>query len=77
MTVSILSNCRTISPIGLNGGGPGSKGKNILIGLNSVETSLDSSCQVDVVLGDSLIIQTPGGGGFGSPSASNMRILTD
>ncbi|OUW05549.1 MAG: hypothetical protein CBD16_00830 [Betaproteobacteria bacterium TMED156] len=69
MTVSILSNCRTIPPHGLIGGGPGERGKNIFISADNIEIELDPSCQLDVEIGDSIKIHTPGGGGFGFRSA--------
>jgi len=68
MVVSILSNCRTVSPHGLNGGASGARGENILITANKTETILQSDCELDVEKGDTVKIKTPGGGGYGNPS---------
>ena len=68
MVVSILSNCRTISPHGLNGGASGVRGENILISANKTETILQSDCELNVSTGDTLKIKTPGGGGYGNLS---------
>ena len=68
MVVSILSNCRRISPHGLNGGAPGARGENILITANKTETILQSDCELNVNKGDTVKINTPGGGGYGNPS---------
>lgn len=65
MIVSILSNRRRHSPHGLNGGRDGAAGRNyILRGEEIVELPFRAS--VPVSPGDCLIIETPGGGGFGS-----------
>ena len=68
MVVSILSNCRTISPHGLDGGNSGVRGENILITANKTETILQSDCEFVVEKGDTVKINTPGGGGYGNPS---------
>ena len=33
--------------------------------------------QVDVEIGDSIIIKTPGGGGFGNPAERDPQLLAD
>jgi 5-oxoprolinase (ATP-hydrolysing) len=60
--VSVLSQRRSLAPFGLNGGGPGSPGQNLLNG-----RELTGACAFDAVAGDRLTILTPGGGGFGTP----------
>ena len=67
MVVSILSNCRRISPHGLNGGSSGMRGENILITTDQAITILGSDCELDVKKGDTVKINTPGGGGYGDP----------
>jgi len=50
----------------LNGGQPGSLGRNTLTKAGSVETvDLGGKAQITVQPGDVLTIETPGGGGFG------------
>jgi N-methylhydantoinase B len=60
--LSILSERRRHSPQGRKGGGPGSAGRNLL---NGVE--LPPKVTRDVQRGDVVRIETPGGGGYGSP----------
>ena len=67
MVVSILSNCRRISPHGLNGGSAGMRGENTLITTDQVITILGSDCELDVKKGDTVKINTPGGGPYGDP----------
>jgi N-methylhydantoinase B len=64
--VTILSDRRTRGPWGLAGGLPGLPGRNTLI-RNGVERALASKLQLAVRPGDVLRIETPGGGGWGSP----------
>ena len=64
-TASILSGRRKIAPHGLDGGGPG------VCGVNSVERAggeveaLGGCDSTDMAPGDVLVIETPGGGGYG------------
>ncbi len=62
--VSLLSERRKNGPWGLNGGGPGNPGKNILI-KNDEKIILPSKVNIKVKKGDRLIVETPGGGGYG------------
>ena len=62
--VSIVSERRTIPPYGSSGGQPGSCGVNILRS-DSGETVLEGKVERQVKAGESIEIQTPGGGGFG------------
>jgi 5-oxoprolinase (ATP-hydrolysing) len=66
MTASILSSHRTVPPFGLAGGQPGALGRNYLLKADGTEVLIGSQAQVQVEPGDRLIIETPGGGGFGA-----------
>lgn len=66
MTASILSSHRQVPPFGLAGGQPGAVGRNLLSKADGTETLLPGQDQVEVREGDRLIIETPGGGGFGA-----------
>lgn len=66
MTASILSTRRRIPPFGLYGGKPGACGQNTLIRSNGTRQDLGPQAQVEVAAGDVLIIETPGGGGYGN-----------
>jgi N-methylhydantoinase B/oxoprolinase/acetone carboxylase alpha subunit len=59
--VTLLSDRRMTRPYGLEGGEPGQPGRNRLR-QNGVEKDLPGKCSFSVSAGDSLIIETPGGG---------------
>jgi N-methylhydantoinase B/oxoprolinase/acetone carboxylase alpha subunit len=63
--VSIISERRNFSPYGLHGGKNGVKGRNILISKGQKKT-LGSKVNLKVFPGDTLRIETPGGGGYGA-----------
>jgi N-methylhydantoinase B/oxoprolinase/acetone carboxylase alpha subunit len=65
MSAAILSNHRKIAPFGLHGGQEGATGKTSVLRLNGKVQTLASSEKVHMEAGESFIIQTPGGGGFG------------
>jgi N-methylhydantoinase B/oxoprolinase/acetone carboxylase alpha subunit len=60
-----LSNHRRIAPFGANGGKPGTTGRNTVRRASGEETVLGSTATVSLEPGDTLIIETPGGGGYG------------
>ncbi|HEX7775203.1 MAG TPA: hydantoinase B/oxoprolinase family protein, partial [Parvibaculum sp.] len=66
MTVSILSTHRIVPPFGLAGGSAASLGKNAVRHANGSIENLAGSDQVELEVGDTILIQTPGGGGFGA-----------
>jgi 5-oxoprolinase (ATP-hydrolysing) len=65
MTVSILSNRRRVAPPGLAGGADGAPGVNRLVRGNGETVQLPACASVEVAAGDQIVIETPGGGGFG------------
>ena len=65
MTAGILSSHRKFPPFGLNNGKSGQVGINTLIKNNGKIEILPSCVQIDLQAGDSIQIETPGGGGFG------------
>ncbi len=64
MQVGILSGHRHTPPQGLDGGGPGACGRNMLIG-QAGERMLDACVALEVAPGERIRIETPGGGGCG------------
>lgn len=68
MCVSLLTGHRKVAPYGMSGGLPGHTGENSLVKNNGEELNLPSCCSFDVSEGDTLVIKTPGGGGFGKPN---------
>jgi len=67
MEVMILSNRRRIPPYGCAGGSPGALGQNWLERANGDIIPLKGCDRVQVQAGDLVMIETPGGGGYGSP----------
>jgi len=67
MTVSVLSGHRRIAPYGMSGGGPGALGHTWVQRRDGGRTELASADSTEVGVGDVLVVQTPGGGGFGPP----------
>jgi 5-oxoprolinase (ATP-hydrolysing) len=67
MSVSLLTTHRTVQPLGLAGGENGQSGENLLERTDGSHISLDPAAQVDLKPGETIIIRTPGGGGFGTP----------
>ena len=66
-TLSIMAERNKIKPWGIAGGHGGVVGKYILVSPDGSETKLPSKCTVSISRGDTLIIRTPGGGGYGDP----------
>jgi N-methylhydantoinase B/oxoprolinase/acetone carboxylase alpha subunit len=64
--LTIMSDRRRFPPYGVQGGGPGAKGKNTLISAGRSKT-LGSKVNIKLRPGDRLKVETPGGGGFGRP----------
>jgi N-methylhydantoinase B len=60
-----------IKPWGLNGGHGGAPGEFILVKADGTETKLPSKVSIEMSRGDTLIIRTPGGGGYGNPKDRN------
>ncbi|KAK0361164.1 hypothetical protein LTR94_024419, partial [Friedmanniomyces endolithicus] len=70
MTAAILSNRRRIAPFGVEGGGPGEVGRNRIERVSGAVETLASTAEASMQPGDVFIIETPGGGGFGSREPS-------
>jgi N-methylhydantoinase B len=66
MTAGILSNNRVNPPFGLQGGTSGKVGKNYVIKQDGTLKQLSSTATVKMSPGDTFVIETPGGGGFGA-----------
>jgi 5-oxoprolinase (ATP-hydrolysing) len=66
VTVSLLTERRVVAPYGLEGGRPGARGRNAVVRGGRVE-ELASHVVVALAAGDELVIETPGGGGYGVP----------
>ena len=67
MRAAILSNNRTTRPPGLAGGKPGQPGSNYVLHPDGTRTDYGAVAEFPVAAGDVLVIETPGGGGYGAP----------
>ena len=67
MTAAIVSGRRQTSAHGLAGGERGAPGCNRVQRVTGEQQQLDACDQVEMQPGDSFIVETPGGGGYGKP----------
>ena len=70
MSAAILANRRQIPPFGLNGAEPGQVGRNSLTRADGQVAELNSCDSCELQTGDTLVIETPGGGGYNSLTGS-------
>ncbi|GMQ79397.1 MAG: hydantoinase B/oxoprolinase family protein [Anaerolineae bacterium] len=63
-TATIVSDRRRFPPFGINGGQPGERGCNWLI-RKGKKIQLGGKVKLDLEKGDQILIETPGGGGWG------------
>ncbi|MFN8895301.1 MAG: hydantoinase B/oxoprolinase family protein [Betaproteobacteria bacterium] len=68
MTASILSNGRTVPAFGMAGGLPGALGVNRVERADGRIETLAHIGQVEMQPGDVFVVETPGGGGYGTPA---------
>jgi 5-oxoprolinase (ATP-hydrolysing) len=69
MTAAILSGHRRIPPYGLAGGGPGRPGRNAVERADGRVEELAGTDRTEMAEGDVFVIETPGGGGYGTPDS--------
>lgn len=68
LTVSVLTQHRKVAPYGLAGGGEGQCGRQVWVSKAGVK-ALESVASLPVEAGDRIVIETPGGGGWGLVAA--------
>ena len=68
--VTLMTERRRFEPWGLAGGKPGAVGRNLLIRANRERVELPSKATFEVEPGDAVVVETPGGGGWGKPAGS-------
>lgn len=67
LEVSLLTQRRgAYAPYGLNGGSPGALGRNTLVQHDGTTRRLSGAEQFHAEAGDMLVVETPGGGGWGA-----------
>jgi 5-oxoprolinase (ATP-hydrolysing) len=65
MTAAMLANHRRVAPFGVAGGGVGALGRNWVERADGRREEFDATFTVAMEAGDTFVIETPGGGGFG------------
>jgi N-methylhydantoinase B/oxoprolinase/acetone carboxylase alpha subunit len=64
-TATLLTERRNTRPYGARGGEPGASGSNSVIRASGVVERIPAKARIELKPGDRLVIETPGGGGFG------------
>ncbi|MFQ5561989.1 MAG: hydantoinase B/oxoprolinase family protein [Parvularculaceae bacterium] len=67
-TVCFVSSRRTVAPFGLQGGKNGAAGRQWIERAHGGREDLKGAAQAELNAGDAIVIETPGGGGYGRPS---------
>jgi 5-oxoprolinase (ATP-hydrolysing) len=70
MQVSILSERRVFAPYSIGDACPGARGRNLLVRTNGTRVNLGAKNSITVQPGESIRIETPGGGGYSGTSKS-------
>ncbi len=65
MNAAILSNRRALAPPGLAGGGDAMPGINRVERADGTIEELPATAEIALAPGDVVVIETPGGGGYG------------
>ena len=65
MSLSLLTQHRTTGPYGLAGGRSGAPGSQVVVRATGERRALASIDSCEVEAGDRLLLETPGGGGYG------------
>jgi 5-oxoprolinase (ATP-hydrolysing) len=74
MTVTTLAGHRRFPAFGLAGGGPGALGRHWVERADGSVTELRGCDSVRLAAGDTFVIETPGGGGFGNFAPERTRL---
>src|SRR5712692_1939928 len=76
MTVTTLSTHRRVRPYGMAAGEPGALGRHWVEHADGSVTPMRGCDSVAVAAGDVFVIETPGGGGYGSPAESQPTLIS-
>ena len=71
MDAAILASHRTVAPPGLAGGRPGAVGRTAIERADGRVEELAAADTAHVRAGDCLVVETPGGGGYGEPDTQD------
>jgi len=64
---TVIAERRRLAPWGVEGGGPGARGRNLIRHRDGRVESMPGKFQAQLAAGDRLVVETPGGGGYGKP----------
>jgi 5-oxoprolinase (ATP-hydrolysing) len=67
MTVTTLASHRRVAPYGMAGGSPGALGRHWLERADGTVTAMAGCDSAQAGAGDLFVLETPGGGGYGTP----------
>ena len=67
MTVTVLASRRNVPPFGIAGGEPGKAGRQWVERSDGTIEPIGGRDQAEIETGDAVVIETPGGGGYGKP----------
>jgi N-methylhydantoinase B/oxoprolinase/acetone carboxylase alpha subunit len=70
-SITLLTERRSSSPYGAQGGSPGGRGRNSVLRSDGSIEELPAKVRMALKAGDRLRIETPGGGGYGTPVTEN------
>ncbi|WP_017732473.1 hydantoinase B/oxoprolinase family protein [Nafulsella turpanensis] len=65
--LSVLTQHRQVAPYGADGGGEGAVGRQYILRANGSCEELQGIDGADMAAGDAVVMETPGGGGYGLP----------
>jgi 5-oxoprolinase (ATP-hydrolysing) len=68
LTATLVASRRVVAPFGLDGGASGALGRQWVEDAQGRRTDLPGNVRVELGAGDVMVIETPGGGGFGTKS---------
>jgi len=68
MTTVVVASRRTVPPFGLGGGAPGAPGRQWVERADGVLQEMTGTDRAELRPGDAFVIETPGGGGYGTPA---------
>lgn len=72
-TVSVLTGHRRVPPYGMAGGEPGALGRTRIERIDGTMINLDFCDTAEVEAGDVVVVETPGGGGYGPKALDSER----
>ena len=70
MTATLVASRRTVAPFGLAGGRDGATGRQWIERADGRHDPMSGNDRVELAAGDLVVIETPGGGAYGSPVGS-------